>query len=224
MAKLSERVQERQERRTRQPLPPSHPRLVSSPTEALTEEAGAQVIDLTANGGVDDSHSDAATEAGVEPAQANGDGVIVAGETPVAVTPPPPAWRVAAPRQKAKSPEPSVAVPLEPRQVWLDRENDLWLTECEYANVRSGGRKVISRSSVVRLALERLREAMTPEQITDLLAGREPVQTSRGRPRRLRLRPVSPNRKAGVLTWSAPAGGPLPDSLSPLDTARPAVP
>jgi len=76
-------------------------------------------------------------------------------------------------------------VPLEPRQVWLDSRNDLWLSECEYANVRRGGRKVISRSSVVRLALDRLRDAMTPEQITDLLAAREPVQQSgRGRPRR----------------------------------------
>jgi hypothetical protein len=183
MAKLSERVQERQERRTRQPLPPSHPRPVPPPTEG-TEEAGAQVIDLTGNGGVDEPQSDAATEAGVEPARANGDGVAGRGETSVAVALPPPAKRAAATRKKAPSPEPEVAVPLEPRQVWLDRENDLWLTECEYANVRSGGRKVISRSSVVRLALERLREAMTPDQITELLAGREPVQTGRGRPRR----------------------------------------
>jgi len=68
--------------------------------------------------------------------------------------------------------------------VWLDQQNDLWLSECEYANVRRGGRKVISRSSVVRLALDRLREAMTPEQITDLLAAREPMPTGRGRPRR----------------------------------------
>ena len=75
-------------------------------------------------------------------------------------------------------------MPLEPRQVWLDQRNDLWLSECEYANVRRGGRKVISRSSVVRLALDRLRDAMTPEQITDLLADREPMQAGRGRPRR----------------------------------------
>lgn len=87
-------------------------------------------------------------------------------------------------KTKARSQEPDIAVPLEPRQVWLDQQNDLWLSECEYANVRRGGRKVISRSSVVRLALDRLRETMTPEQITEFLAGREPVQTGRGRPRR----------------------------------------
>ena len=121
------------------------------------------------------------------------------GETSVAVALPPPAKRVAATHKKAPSPEPEVAVPLEPRQVWLDRENDLWLTECEYANVRSGGRKVISRSSVVRLALERLREAMTPEQITELLAGREPVQT--------RPRPTSPVRPPSSASGSSRGAG-----------------
>lgn len=87
-------------------------------------------------------------------------------------------------KSRAASQEETVAVPLEPRQVWLDQPNDLWLSECEYANVRRGGRKVISRSAVVRLALDQLRERMTPEQITDLLAEREPSQPGRGRPRR----------------------------------------
>ena len=181
MAKLSERVQEQQARRTRQPLPPSHPR-PATPPGTEPQDNSAQVIDLTVAGNGDaPAAPSAATEAG--PA-ATPDPAVPA---PAAPATPPGASSTPAPRRKAKPPAPAqdVVLPLEPRQVWLDRGNDLWLSECEYANVRRGGRKVISRSSVVRLALARLREAMTPEQITDLLAAREPAQQgSRGRPRR----------------------------------------
>jgi len=189
MAKLSERVQQQQEtRRTRRPLPPSHPRGstaepgVDAQPDQPDEVHEGEVIDLTSapssvrnaptvpapvadnEGTASPAHSQAA--AAPAASAAAGEGTTVRRET------------------KARWQEPEVAVPLEPRQVWLDQQNDLWLSECEYANVRRGGRKVISRSSVVRLALDRLREAMTPEQITELLAGREPITTGRGRPRR----------------------------------------
>lgn len=176
MAKLSERVQEQQARRTRRPLPPSHPR------ESLGDPATAQVIDLTsAASSVQDAQAGPAPAVGESTDQPERAQVPVATSAPSSTA----AGERAAVRRKTKGrPEPDVAVPLEPRQVWLDQQNDLWLSECEYANVRRGGRKVISRSSVVRLALDRLREAMTPEQITDLLAAREPMPTGRGRPRR----------------------------------------
>jgi hypothetical protein len=183
MAKLSERVQEQQARRTRRPLPPSHPRESSGESAASgqTNPATAQVIDLT-------SAASSAHDAQAEPAPAAEENTNQPERSQVSVAAPVPSGAVgerSIVRRKTKArSEPDVAVPLEPRQVWLDRENDLWLSECEYANVRRGGRKVISRSSVVRLALDRLREAMTPEQITELLAGREPTQSGRGRPRR----------------------------------------
>ena len=49
MAKLSERVQEQQARRTRRPLPPSHPResLGEPGVSGRSDPATAQVIDLT---------------------------------------------------------------------------------------------------------------------------------------------------------------------------------
>ena len=186
MAKLSERVQEQQARRTRRPLPPSHPRPATPPPGTEPQDNSAQVIDLTVAGNGDaPAASSAATEAG--PVATPDPAGAPAVPAPVAPATPRGASSTPAPRKKAKPPAlmQDVALPLEPRQVWLDRENDLWLSECEYANVRRGGRKVISRSSVVRLALDRLREAMTPEQITDLLAAREPAQQGgRGRPRR----------------------------------------
>jgi hypothetical protein len=175
MAKLSERVQERQARRVRQPLAPSHPRpATESKGSGEPQDQAAQVIDLSTAGGVEDTHQEPSTPAAPAPM------------TTVPVQPPTANRTQQGRRNKAKAAATEeVAVPLEPRQVWLDRQNDLWLSECEYANVRSGGRKVISRSSVVRLALDRLREAMTPEEITELLAGRESTQPSRrGRPRR----------------------------------------
>lgn len=183
MAKLSERVQEQQARRTRRPLPPSHPResLGEPGVSGQSDPATAQVIDLT-------SAASSAHDAQGEPAPAAEGSSDPPEQSQVPVAAPGPSNAVVERstfrrKTKARS-EPDVAVPLEPRQVWLDQRNDLWLSECEYANVRRGGRKVISRSSVVRLALDRLREAMTPEQITELLAGREPLQTGRGRPRR----------------------------------------
>lgn len=185
MAKLSERVQEQQARRTRQPLPPSHPR-PAMPPGTEQQDNSAQVIDLTVAGSGDaPAAPSAAPEA--RPAATPGPAGVPAVPAPAAPATPPGASSTPAPRRKARPPAPAqdVVLPLEPRQVWLDRGNDLWLSECEYANVRRGGRKVISRSSVVRLALDRLREAMTPEQITDLLAAREPAQQGgRGRPRR----------------------------------------
>lgn len=185
MAKLSERVQEQQARRTRRPLPPSHPR-PATPPGTEPQDNSAQVMDLTAAGNGDaPAAPSAATEAG--PAATPEPAGAPAVPAPAAPATPPGASSTPVPRKKATPPAPAqdVVLPLEPRQVWLDRENDLWLSECEYANVRRGGRKVISRSSVVRLALDRLREAMTPEQITDLLAAREPAQQGgRGRPRR----------------------------------------
>src|SRR5271165_3375780 len=187
MAKLSERVEEQRARRTRQPLPPSFPRPATQEPDARPEpdDQTAQVINLTAVEG----NGDAETQ---NPSAVLGPVVVAAPvliDSAAAAASPKPAAAVGTPagRKKAKPPAPEqkVAVPLEPRQVWLDKQNDLWLSECEYANVRRGGRKVISRSSVVRLALDRLRDAMTPEQITDLLAAREPAQQSgRGRPRR----------------------------------------
>jgi hypothetical protein len=183
MAKLSERIQEQQARRTRRPLPPSHPR-PATPPGTEPQDNSAQVIDLTVAGNGDaPAAPSAATEAGptATPDPAGAHAVPAPAATPRGASSTP------ATRKKVKPPAltQDVALPLEPRQVWLDRENDLWLSECEYANVRRGGRKVISRSSVVRLALDRLREAMTPEQITDLLVAREPAQQGgRGRPRR----------------------------------------
>jgi len=185
MAKLSERIQQQQARRARQPLPPSHPRGPAN-SEPTPEEdnPSAQVIDLTQP--ADSAHG---AEVDRDPAVETVPDVLPESspdkqKAPKTVTAAVGERSTPRRKPKARSEEADVAIPLEPRQVWLDRQNDLWLSECEYANVRRGGRKVISRSSVVRLALDRLREAMTPEEITDLLAGREPVQTGRGRPRR----------------------------------------
>jgi len=190
MAKLSERVQEQQARRTRRPLPPSHPRPAAPEAAAGTEpdDQTARVIGLTAAGATAGAHAGGPSSA-LDPGPARTPVLTEAAAVQAPASPDPPAAEgtpAAAKRARPPAASQQVAmVPLEPRQVWLDSRNDLWLTECEYANVRRGGRKVISRSSVVRLALDRLRDAMTPEQITDLLAAREPVQQpGRGRPRR----------------------------------------
>ena len=188
MAKLSERVQEQQARRTRRPLPPSHPRPAAPPgdVEAESHEQTAEVIDLTMpevsqGGQAEPSPATSVVQriGGAERTEPES----APGESPAATEP---SGAARGPRKKSIPPAgmPDAAVPLEPRQIWLDQQNDLWLSECEYANVRKGGRKVISRSAVVRLALDRLRDTMTPEQITGLLAAREPIQAPRGRPRR----------------------------------------
>lgn len=185
MAKLSERIEEQQARRTRRPLPPSHPRRVSA--DAVLEEPAttsgqpSEVVDLR-------PADVASTPIPVgRPAAAPAPTGASARRGLAEVAGKPTANRAGVSRSRTTrrnaDPEP-VVVPLEPRQVWLDQPNDLWLSECEYANVRRGGRKVISRSAVVRLALDQLRERLTPEQITDLLTDREPPQGGRGRPRR----------------------------------------
>lgn len=214
MAKLSERVKEQQmARRTRRPLPPSHPRRV--PADAVLDQPAmaadqaidevdvtddvdltepAEIVGLTASEVTDTQPSTSTLASVPEPVViADPEPAVPAAPLALAVQPVAAAkvsanGGAAVPRKRtgprSTEQEPVVAVPLEPRQVWLDQLNDLWLSECEYANVRRGGRKVISRSAVVRLALDQLRERMTSEEITDLLADREPTQSGRGRPRR----------------------------------------
>lgn len=191
MAKLSERVEERQARRARRPLPPSNPRPrqpepAPAPVGAdPSSETGptSEIIDLRAGS---DAMSTTTAEGSPSVAEPVQDVPTPAPAAPTRqINSSPNGGGGAGQRGKSRAPsQEAIAIPLEPRQVWLDQQNDLWLSECEYANVRRGGRKVISRSAVVRLALDQLRERMTPEQITDLLADREPSQPGRGRPRR----------------------------------------
>lgn len=185
MAKLSERIEEQQARRTRRPLPPSHPRRVSADAvlegPTTTSEQPSEVIDLRPADAASTQIPVGAPAAALE--STGGSARPVSAD--VAGKPTANRAGVSRPRTARRNADQERAVvPLEPRQVWLDQPNDLWLSECEYANVRRGGRKVLSRSAVVRLALDQLRERLTPEQITDLLADREPPQGGRGRPRR----------------------------------------
>lgn len=189
MAKLSERVEERQARRARRPLPPSNPRPRQpdpAPVDAdPSSETGrsSEILDLRAGSDAMTTTAAEGSPSVAEPAQDVSKPAPAA--PPRRINSSPNGEGAAGQRSKSRAPsQEEIAIPLEPRQVWLDQQNDLWLSECEYANVRRGGRKVISRSAVVRLALDQLRERMTPEQITDLLADREPSQPGRGRPRR----------------------------------------
>ena len=163
------------------------PRPVPAPVgdAAQPDEMANHVADLMAAGAAGGADAAAPGPAPAQVPAVTADAVTV-DCAPVLGTAAPatPGSAPAAPKRARPAGFKQVAVPLEPRQVWLDHQNDLWLSECEYANVRRGGRKIISRSSVVRLALDRLRDAMTPAQITDLLASREATRPGRGRPRR----------------------------------------
>lgn len=109
-------------------------------------------------------------------------------ETPPVVesTPAPkPVAPVQQPAPKAAEVKPSQveAQPLEKASIYLDPQSDEFLESARIAGRRSKPRVDASRSAVVRLALARLAEQMTPDQVVRELVLRAPVHTGEGRRR-----------------------------------------
>ncbi|MCZ9635090.1 hypothetical protein [Rhodococcus sp. BH5] len=75
------------------------------------------------------------------------------------------------------------AQPLEKASIYLDPQSDEFLESARIAGRRSKPRVDASRSAVVRLALARLAEQMTPDQVVRELVLRAPAHTGEGRRR-----------------------------------------
>ncbi|MFD4268138.1 hypothetical protein [Rhodococcus sp. NPDC058481] len=91
-----------------------------------------------------------------------------------------------APAQAAPS-KPSTATSrqddLTARTIYLDDDNDDFLEEAKRSGRREKPRVDATRSAVVRLALARLRDQMTPEQVVRELAARAAPHVGTGRRR-----------------------------------------
>ena len=96
---------------------------------------------------------------------------------PVAPVPPP------APKVAEVKPSQVEAQPLEKASIYLDPQSDEFLESARIAGRRSKPRVDASRSAVVRLALARLAELMTPDQVVRELVLRAPAHTGEGRRR-----------------------------------------
>jgi hypothetical protein len=88
-----------------------------------------------------------------------------------------------APARKPKAPQ-VVQEPTVKMSIYLEPSDDLYLEEIAYAGKTSRPRVAISRSAIVRLALEQLANTMTTEQIVAELRGRGTQHEGRGRKRR----------------------------------------
>lgn len=96
---------------------------------------------------------------------------------PVAPVPQP------APKVAEVKPSQVEAQPLEKASIYLDPQSDEFLESARIAGRRSKPRVDASRSAVVRLALARLAEQMTPDQVVRELVLRAPAHTGEGRRR-----------------------------------------
>lgn len=109
-------------------------------------------------------------------------------ETPSVVESPPAPKPVApvqqpAPKVAEVKPSRAEAQPLEKASIYLDPQGDEFLEAARIAGRRSKPRVDASRSAVVRLALARLAEQMTPDQVVRELVLRAPAHTGEGRRR-----------------------------------------
>lgn len=110
-------------------------------------------------------------------------------EAPV-VEPDPASAQVAAPRpavaakEKAVAPEPAVQEPTIKMSIYLEASDDLYLEEITHAGKTSRPRIAISRSAIVRLALQRLAATMTADEIVDQLRKTGDEHQGAGRKRR----------------------------------------
>src|SRR5690349_2458712 len=93
----------------------------------------------------------------------------------------------AEPAAEARFAKPSSAVaiqePTVKMSIYLEPSDDLYLEEIAHTGKTSRPRVAISRSAIVRLALEQLAKTMTTDQIVAELRGRG-TQQGRGRKRR----------------------------------------
>ena len=89
-------------------------------------------------------------------------------------------------RQSSEVPAASAAAVLPPVKLtfYVDQDIDRYLEDVRIQGLTQQPRVDVSRSAVVRLALRRLREEMTPEQVKTLLAGQLTDPTRTGRKRR----------------------------------------
>ena len=90
----------------------------------------------------------------------------------------------AAPKPSATTPAPPAEDPLVSATVYLSTSNDEFLEDVKRAGRRNQPKIDANRSAVVRLALTRLAEQMSPEQVAQELsarAGRLPGTTGRTR-------------------------------------------
>ena len=78
---------------------------------------------------------------------------------------------------------PAAVEPTVKMSIYLEPSDDLYLEEITHAGKTSRPRVAISRSAIVRLALEQLAKTMTTEQIVSELRGRGSTQ-GKGRKRR----------------------------------------
>jgi len=88
-------------------------------------------------------------------------------------------------RQPPETPAASAGAILPPVKLtfYVDQDIDRYLEDVRIQGLTQQPRVDVSRSAVVRLALRRLREKMTPEHVKALLAGQptDPTKTGRGR-------------------------------------------
>lgn len=110
-------------------------------------------------------------------------------EAPVA-KPQPVTAQVAAPKpvaeakEKVATQEPAVQEPTIKMSIYLEASDDLYLEEITHAGKTSRPRIAISRSAIVRLALERLAATMTADEIVDQLRKTGDEHQGAGRKRR----------------------------------------
>lgn len=81
---------------------------------------------------------------------------------------------------------PSATVEIDPlvkTTIHLGRTDDALLNMVSFTGKQASPKVEVSRSAVVRLALRRLAEAMTPEEIVEAVSHTAPAPGSPGRPR-----------------------------------------
>ena len=98
--------------------------------------------------------------------------------TPADPAPQPPA------AEKPAAAEQAVAEPTIKMSIYLEASDDLYLEEITHAGKTSRPRIAISRSAIVRLALERLAATMTADEIVDQLRKTGEEHQGAGRKRR----------------------------------------
>lgn len=110
---------------------------------------------------------------------------------PVAAAPTPEPAPAAseAPQPVKRTPEPKASkVPASEAQnrltVYVDDSHDTFMDEAKFAGVRLRPKVDISRSAVVRFALERLQAEMTPDQVANAIAAKPTDDKALGRKRR----------------------------------------
>jgi hypothetical protein len=98
-----------------------------------------------------------------------------------ASTPPPPAEKPSPGGAKKAAPETEAQIRL---TVYVDDAHDAFMDDVRFAGARRRPRIDVSRSAVVRFALDRLKAEMTPEQIHNAIADKPVDPKATGRKRR----------------------------------------